>query len=272
MKKNLYSIGEVSKIKNITIKALRYYHRMALIVPAYTDNLTGYRYYSAEQFIHIDIVKGCRVLGTSIQELQDVFKNADMNRLMSLLKSKKKEAEQTIQKMEEIIENVDTLYLSVENSKALVKNEDIHIQDFDERYIVAVTCKEVGEYKELVYYSVLEKFIKANDIKAFQGCGIIYGINCNTDIKPEYVFNFIDKNKNDLKSKNIKKLNAGKYLVINYTKENEDKQREKVLKYLKANHLNITTFIEIDLFDDFFNTEVYSCQMQMYLNPPPIFV
>ncbi|EPZ57246.1 merR regulatory family protein [[Clostridium] sordellii ATCC 9714] len=30
--KNLFSIGEVSKIKGVTIKALRYYHKMGILI------------------------------------------------------------------------------------------------------------------------------------------------------------------------------------------------------------------------------------------------
>ncbi|MDU1455439.1 MAG: MerR family DNA-binding transcriptional regulator [Paraclostridium sordellii] len=43
--KNLFSIGEVSKIKGVTIKALRYYHKMGILIPLHIDNTTGYRYY-----------------------------------------------------------------------------------------------------------------------------------------------------------------------------------------------------------------------------------
>ncbi|CEO20468.1 MerR family DNA-binding transcriptional regulator [Paraclostridium sordellii] len=49
--KNLFSIGEVSKIKGVIIKALRYYHKMGILIPRYIDNTTGYRYYSINQFI-----------------------------------------------------------------------------------------------------------------------------------------------------------------------------------------------------------------------------
>lgn len=44
--KNLFSIGEVSKKKGVIIKALRYYHKMGILIPRHIDNTTGYRYYS----------------------------------------------------------------------------------------------------------------------------------------------------------------------------------------------------------------------------------
>lgn len=60
MDKNLFSIGEVSKIKDITIKTLRYYHKIGILTPKVIDENTGYRYYSIDQFIYIDIIKGFR--------------------------------------------------------------------------------------------------------------------------------------------------------------------------------------------------------------------
>ncbi|WP_204593463.1 MerR family DNA-binding transcriptional regulator [Clostridium sardiniense] len=42
---NLLSIGEVSKIKEVTIKALIYYHKVGILIPKYIDDAIGYRYY-----------------------------------------------------------------------------------------------------------------------------------------------------------------------------------------------------------------------------------
>lgn len=37
------------------------------------------------------------------------------------------------------------------------------------------------------------------------------------------------------------------------------------LKYVKENNLKVKSFIEVELFNDFFNTESYSCQIQMFI-------
>lgn len=42
--RNLFSIGEVSKIKEVTIKDLRYYHKVGILILKYIDEATGYRY------------------------------------------------------------------------------------------------------------------------------------------------------------------------------------------------------------------------------------
>ena len=54
--KRYFSIGEVSKLKDVTIKALRYYHDIGLLTPAYINPENGYRYYTINQFFYLDII------------------------------------------------------------------------------------------------------------------------------------------------------------------------------------------------------------------------
>ncbi|GAB6168850.1 helix-turn-helix domain-containing protein [Clostridium carnis] len=263
--KNLFSIGEVSKIKEITIKALRYYHKMGILIPSYIDEETGYRYYSIDQFIYIDIIKGCRALGTSIIELQEIFKERDTDKLLDFLKLKKSEAEENINKMREIIKNIDMLNRSVECSKDIVRNNEIDIKNFEQRYVIVVPCKEVGSLKELLYYSNLEKIIKEKNLQVSMERGIIYDINLDGNIEPKYVFNGIKGEHNLEDENNIKILPLGKYLTLSYSKENEEEHWEKVFSYLEENSLRAKRFIEVDLFNDFFNTNSYSCQIQVLI-------
>lgn len=45
----MYKIGELSKLCNMSVKALRYYDSEGLLVPDRIDKFTGYRYYSASK-------------------------------------------------------------------------------------------------------------------------------------------------------------------------------------------------------------------------------
>ena len=45
----MYTIGQFSQIGKVSVKTLRYYDSIFLLVPAYTDKFTNYRYYSEEQ-------------------------------------------------------------------------------------------------------------------------------------------------------------------------------------------------------------------------------
>lgn len=263
--KSLFSIGEVSKTKSITIKALRYYHKMGILVPSYIDESSGYRYYSIEQFIYIDIIKGCRALGTSIAELQEIFKECNTDKLLEFLTQKRKEAEENIIKMKAIIENIDKLNDSIQYSKDILLKDEIEIKYFDKRYIVVSPCKESGDLKELLYYSDLDKIIKDNNIDVDMTQGIMYNIKSNEDIEPIYVFRGIKEDYDKNKYEYIKVLPEGNYLTLSYNTDNEAKRVKKIVEYAKENNLKINSFIELDLFDDLFNINSYSCQLQMLL-------
>ena len=55
--KDYLTIGEVSQIKKISIKSLRYYERIGILVPARINPDNGYRYYTSDQLLTIDMIK-----------------------------------------------------------------------------------------------------------------------------------------------------------------------------------------------------------------------
>lgn len=264
--KNLFSIGDVSKIKNITIKALRYYHKMGILVPRYIDESTGYRYYSIDQFINIDVIKGCRALGTSISELQEIFKESNTDKLLEFLSEKRAQAEENIVKMQEIIKNIDMLNESVQYSKEVVRSDEIEIRYFKKRYIVVAPCKESGSLKELLYYSNLDKVIVENNIETNMDKGIMYNIKSNGEVQPLYVFSGIKNDTSVEENKHIRILPEGNYLVLSYNKENEEERTYKIIDYAQRHNLTIRSFIELELFDDLFNIDTYSCQIQFLVD------
>lgn len=75
MRKNLkyFKIGEVSRIKNITIKALRFYDRVGLLTPAMVDAYSGYRYYSADQLFQVEMIQYLRNLNIPIADMKYLF-------------------------------------------------------------------------------------------------------------------------------------------------------------------------------------------------------
>ncbi|MEG0071475.1 MAG: MerR family DNA-binding transcriptional regulator [Raoultibacter sp.] len=69
MKNELLSIGEVSKMKGVSVKSLRYYERLGILTPAFINPQSGYRYYSMNQMIDIDTIITCIELGIPLKDL-----------------------------------------------------------------------------------------------------------------------------------------------------------------------------------------------------------
>lgn len=45
-----FKIGEFSRLSKVTVRALRHYEQIGLLVPEIVDRWTGYRYYTVVQF------------------------------------------------------------------------------------------------------------------------------------------------------------------------------------------------------------------------------
>jgi DNA-binding transcriptional MerR regulator len=74
--KEFYTVGEVSKIFNVSTDALRFYDRINLIKPWKTGE-NGYRYYSKAQFEKISTIILLRSIGTPIQKLYQILNYQD---------------------------------------------------------------------------------------------------------------------------------------------------------------------------------------------------
>ena len=64
---------------------------------------------------------------------------------------------------------------------------------------------------------------------------------------------------------NIKILPKGNYLTFAYNKNNENKCKDTIINYINKHNLTVKECIEIDLVDDLFSTDNYSCQIQILI-------
>ena len=65
-------IGEFSKLMQITVKTLRHYEQLGLLLPHEVDVSTGYRYYSLEQIQRLNGILHLKNLGFSLEEIKDI--------------------------------------------------------------------------------------------------------------------------------------------------------------------------------------------------------
>ena len=72
-KDNLYTIGDVAKLMNISIYTLRYYDQIDLFKPAFTDPKTNYRYYEDTQLFQLDWIKSLRSIGTPLEKIHETY-------------------------------------------------------------------------------------------------------------------------------------------------------------------------------------------------------
>ena len=80
-------IGEFADFFDISQKALRIYEKMEILRPAYIDEETGYRYYSADQVKQLNAVIELKALGFTLKEIKSILQGGtDSTAFVKMLK------------------------------------------------------------------------------------------------------------------------------------------------------------------------------------------
>lgn len=75
----LLTIGEFSRMTHLSIKALRHYHDMGVLVPAAVDPFTGYRSYDAAQVPSAQVIRRLRDLHMPLHSIRTVLAASDID-------------------------------------------------------------------------------------------------------------------------------------------------------------------------------------------------
>ena len=71
----LYSIGEVSRICNVSKKALRFYDKINIISPDYICEENKYRYYNKETLLLVPVIKYFKQMGFKLEEMKEFLES-----------------------------------------------------------------------------------------------------------------------------------------------------------------------------------------------------
>lgn len=69
----MFRVGDFSRLSNISIRMLRHYDKMGLLVPDSVDKFTGYRYYSASQLGRANKIQQLKSLGFSLAVIGEML-------------------------------------------------------------------------------------------------------------------------------------------------------------------------------------------------------
>lgn len=110
----MLKIGEFSKLSQLTVKALRFYEKAGLLLPAAIDPWTGYRMYETSQLEQAAKIKFYRKLNLSIEEIKSIQAGWDVRQIlmskMNALKQQKEQIQSCLTAIESILEGKSMLY------------------------------------------------------------------------------------------------------------------------------------------------------------------
>lgn len=118
-----YSIGEVSKLLDISVQTIRYYQSEKLIEPAYVDEKTNYRYYDDGNIYTLFNIKNLRESGFRVDDIKKIM-NEEMASKIDIFSEK-------ILNLEEKI-NREKKLLKILKNKRTSFNMAVDVSDFSE--------------------------------------------------------------------------------------------------------------------------------------------
>lgn len=136
MKEKKYLIGEVSRITGISKDTLRFWDKIGLIKPKFTDKRNHYRYYTYDQFWKLDIIVCCRSLDISIDTIRTILDSNSNDRVVRLLLEQQQKAEELSRYYKKVSEDIDWYAKRHDRILHTKENSDIIVKYFPKRSVL----------------------------------------------------------------------------------------------------------------------------------------
>lgn len=134
----MLKIGEFSKLSRVSIRMLRHYDEIGLLIPETIDLFTGYRYYSEAQLITANRITALKNMGFSLAGIAELLACwDDRAALEGRLLKKRTEAEEEAAEAARRLRLLDTAIERLRKDKTAMKY-DVTIKTLPERYVASV--------------------------------------------------------------------------------------------------------------------------------------
>jgi DNA-binding transcriptional MerR regulator len=129
--KDRYSIGDVSRLCNISKKALRYYDKIGLI-KSERDCINNYRYYSNESLLAVPVIKYYKQMGFKLDEMREFIEGNVYKAIKGSFQSKIDELKKTQEEIRRKYVSVKDWYDLIVEAEMVIDN---NIQEVAVKYV-----------------------------------------------------------------------------------------------------------------------------------------
>jgi DNA-binding transcriptional MerR regulator/effector-binding domain-containing protein len=127
---------------HLSVKALRHYHDVGLLVPAEIDPASGYRFYAPSQVSIAQVIRRFRVLGMPLEEIKEVLQAPDIGARNQLIVAHLQRMESQLSQTQSVVASLRGLlerplapiaveHRSVGPTRALAISEHVSTLDLD---------------------------------------------------------------------------------------------------------------------------------------------
>jgi DNA-binding transcriptional MerR regulator len=114
----MFTVGEFSRLAQVSKRLLRYYDEIGLLKPSRIDPDTGYRFYSAEQLAPLNRILVLKDLGLSLDQIQRILRDFISTEELQGMLLKKAEIERQMQAELQRIQQIESRLHAIRNAEA----------------------------------------------------------------------------------------------------------------------------------------------------------
>lgn len=135
----MFTIGEFANLGRVSIRMLRHYDSIGVLVPAAVDPGNGYRIYSAEQLSRLNRVIALKDLGFTLAQVHSVLEDrVDAAELRGMLRLRRAEIEAQLHADAARLTRVEARLRIIE-SEGTMRTQDVVLKSVDSMRIAEIT-------------------------------------------------------------------------------------------------------------------------------------
>ncbi|GAB4117099.1 MAG: MerR family transcriptional regulator [Roseiflexaceae bacterium] len=114
----MLKIGDFAKLARVSVRTLRYYDEIGLLVPDLVDQYSNYRYYAAAQLRRLNRIIALQDLGFSLEQIHELLReDLPFEQLKGMLRLKQAEQQQRVQQEQERLARVAARLAQIEQEQ-----------------------------------------------------------------------------------------------------------------------------------------------------------
>ena len=159
----MYSIGEFSRIAQVSKRLLRYYDEIGLFQPIKVDSASGHRYYSASQLPALNRILALKELGLSLDQIRRFIKDdISLEEIQGMLLMKKAELEQQVLDELKRIRTIESRLKQIKDRATHVR--DVVVKQVPQQKLIGIRkVLPTAESGDDFFWSVMDAFPGEND-------------------------------------------------------------------------------------------------------------
>lgn len=172
----MLSIGEFSKISQVSVKTLHHYDKLGLLVPAQVDAETGYRYYEAAQLDRMLLIARLKRYGFSLAEIRSFLDADDAAEQLTRLRQQETILQRRAQEQARILRELSAHLVNFERTGDIMD----HLKQYEVSIVTApliraCMSRQVMSIDEFgYYYSGIFERITRDHLKPTHHVGAVY--------------------------------------------------------------------------------------------------